>query len=182
VNQQERRRARTVEDGPLQCGAKAPSFSLLDDRGKRLSLSDLEGRWIVLYFYPKDNTAGCTREAIAFRDAGAKLKRARAVVLGVSRDSVDSHSKFKQRHGLEFTLLSDPTTSTHKAYGAYGQKVMYGKKTEGALRTTVLIRPDGTVARVFPKVRVDGHVDAVLTALDEESRRDESSRSRAERT
>ncbi len=162
--------ARGRRAGMTLPGTEAPLFSLLDDRGKRLSLDDLEGKWVIVYFYPKDNTPGCTREAIQFRDAGPKFKRAGAVVLGVSRDSVESHVKFKQKHQLDFSLLCDPTTDTHKAYGAYGEKVMYGKKILGALRTTVLIRPDGIVARVFSNVKVDGHVDAVLKALEDESK------------
>lgn len=155
--------------GALAPGVKAPSFSLLDDQGKRISLDDLEGKWVIAYFYPKDNTPGCSREASAFQAAAAEFEQRGAVVLGISRDSIESHAKFKTKLQLGFPLLSDGTTETHKAYGAFGEKVMYGKKTEGALRTTVIIRPDGTVARVFRSVKVDGHVDAVLRALDEES-------------
>ena len=151
----------------LCAGDRAPRISLEDDEGNARSLDDFAGQWIVLYFYPKDNTPGCTREAQAFRDAAPELARLKAVVVGVSRDSVASHAKFKEKFELPFPLLSDPTTETHTAYGAFGEKVMYGKAVTGALRTTVLIRPDGTVARVFRNVKVDGHVEAVLKALRE---------------
>jgi peroxiredoxin Q/BCP len=133
----------------------------------KVSLADLVGKWVVLYFYPKDNTPGCTREAVGFQEAQAAFKRAGAVVVGISRDSVESHVRFKQTSGLDFVLLSDPTAATHEAYGAFGEKNLYGKKTIGAIRTTVLVRPDGTIARVFPNVKVNGHTEAVLHALDE---------------
>lgn len=168
MNQREQDREPNRRTASLQIGSKAPSFCLSDDRGKRISQSDLEGRWVALYFYPRDNTSGCTREAIAFRDASGQFKRAGALIVGISRDSVDSHARFRAKHNLDFPLLSDPTTDTHKAYGAFGPKVMYGKRSEGPTRTTVLIRPDGTIARVFDRVKVDGHTEAVLKALAEE--------------
>ena len=145
----------------------APRFSLPSDSGEEVSLRDLEGKWVVLYFYPKDHTSGCTREAIAFEAAAATLRKKGAVVLGVSRDTVASHCSFKEKQGLKFPLLSDPTADAHKRYGAFGDKMMYGKKVTGAIRTTALIRPDGTLARLFSNVKVDGHVDAVLRAIDE---------------
>ncbi len=154
--------------GVLARGAKAPSFSLLDAHGERLALHDLEGKWVVAYFYPKDNTPGCSREAAAFQAAAAEFARRNAVVVGISRDSVESHAKFKAKLELGFALLSDPTAEAHQAYGAFGEKTMYGKTTVGALRTTVVIRPNGKVARVFARVKVDGHAEAVLRALDEE--------------
>lgn len=137
------------------------------DSGEKMSLGDFAGRWLVLYFYPRDNTPGCTREALAFRDAAAAFAKRGATVVGVSRDSIQSHCKFRDAQGLTFPLLSDPDARVHAAYGAYGDKMMYGKKVTGALRTTVLIAPNGTVARVFPNVKVDGHADAVLAAIDE---------------
>ena len=152
--------------GP-KVGSPAPSFSLPADGGGEVSLAGHKGKWVVLYFYPRDNTPGCTREAIAFEGAAAALKQRGAVVLGVSRDSIASHCGFKEKQGLRFPLLSDPDSKVHKLYGAYGDKVMYGKKVTGALRTTAIIAPDGKLARVFSNVKVDGHADAVLAAIDE---------------
>jgi peroxiredoxin Q/BCP len=152
--------------GP-KVGAPAPSFSLPADSGGEVSLAALKGKWVVLYFYPRDNTPGCTRQAIAFEGAAAALKQRGAVVLGVSRDSIASHCGFKDKQGLRFPLLSDPESKVHKLYGAYGDKVMYGKTVTGALRTTVIITPDGKVAKIFSNVKVDGHADTVLAAVDE---------------
>jgi len=153
-------------DSP-KIGAAAPAFSLPSDSNPKVSLGDYKGKWVVLYFYPKDHTPGCTREAIGFEAAAAALSKKGAVVLGVSRDSVASHCSFKEKQSLKFPLLSDPTVEVHKRYGAYGDKMMYGKKVTGAIRTTAVIRPDGTLARLFSNVKVDGHVDAVLRAIDE---------------
>jgi peroxiredoxin Q/BCP len=149
----------------VQVGRKAPEFKLESSEGGTVSLSDFKGKTVVLYFYPKDNTPGCTREAEGFRDAASKLKRKGAVVLGVSRDSINSHCSFRDKFDLNFPLLSDPDGKTIRAYGAWGEKNMYGKKTEGLIRTTVIIGPDGTVTKVFPRVKVDGHVDKVLEAI-----------------
>ena len=149
----------------LKEGTKAPVFTLESDDGSKVSLADLKGKKVVLYFYPRDNTPGCTIEAQGFRDAAAKLKKKGAVVLGVSRDSIASHCKFRDQHGLNFRLLSDPDAKAIKAYGAWGEKNMYGKKTEGILRTTMIIDEEGKVAKVFPKVKVARHVDEVLAAL-----------------
>ena len=146
-------------------GAKAPAFTLESDDGDEVSLADLKGKKVVLYFYPRDNTPGCTVEAQGFRDAAATLKKKGAVVLGVSRDSIASHCRFRDQHGLNFRLLSDPEAKAIKAYGAWREKNMYGKKTEGILRTTVIIDEDGKVTKVFPKVKVAGHVDDVLASL-----------------
>jgi peroxiredoxin Q/BCP len=159
----------TTKGGPAKpkVGAPAPSFSLAADSGGEIGLAGQKGKWVVLYFYPKDNTPGCTREAIAFEAAAGALKKRGAVVLGVSRDSVKSHCGFKEKQGLRFPLLSDPDSKVHKLYGAYGDKMMYGKKITGALRTTALIGPDGKLARLFSSVKVDGHADAVLAAIDE---------------
>jgi peroxiredoxin Q/BCP len=154
----------------LKLGAPAPPFSLASDAGNNISLSDYGGKWVVLYFYPKDHTPGCTREAVAFESAGAVLADEGAVVVGVSRDSVATHCSFKAKQALRFPLLSDPSSQVHKLYGAYGQKMMYGKSITGALRTTVVIRPDGTVARLFQNVKVDGHADKVLAAIREDKK------------
>ena len=150
----------------LEEGKKAPGFSLPSSEGGKLKLKDLEGKTVVLYFYPKDDTPGCTREAQGFRDVARKLRSRDAVVVGVSRDSLDRHAKFIEKYDLNFPLLSDPDAEVHQKYGAWGEKNMYGKKTVGPLRTTVVIGPDGKVVKVFPKVKVDGHVEKVLAAID----------------
>ena len=146
-------------------GTKAPAFTLEADDGGKVSLGELKGRKVVLYFYPRDNTPGCTLEAQGFRDAAAKLKKKGAVVLGVSRDSLASHCKFRDQHGLNFRLLSDPEAKAIKAYGAWGEKNMYGKKMLGIIRTTVLVDDQGVVRKIYPKVKVAGHVDDVVAAL-----------------
>ena len=149
----------------LEEGKKAPAFTLASSGGEKVSLGDFKGQKVILYFYPKDDTPGCTREAEGFRAALPKIKKKNAVVLGVSRDSVESHCKFIDKYGLNFPLLSDPDGKVLRAYGAWGEKNMYGKKTEGVLRTTVIIDGEGKVEKVFPRVKVDGHVDKVLAAL-----------------
>ena len=159
-------RVETSAKGGPKVGSPAPSFSLPADSGGEVTLTGQKGKWVVLYFYPRDNTPGCTREAIAFQGAAAALKQRGAVVLGVSRDSIASHCGFKEKQGLRFPLLSDPDSKVHKLYGAYGDKMMYGKKVTGALRTTALIAPDGKLHRLFSNVKVDGHADAVLAAID----------------
>jgi peroxiredoxin Q/BCP len=148
-------------------GKKAPAFKLPGSSGKTLGLADFAGLKLVIYFYPRDNTPGCTTEALGFRDAAAALKKLGAAVVGVSKDSVDSHCKFIGKHTLGFELLSDPDGAIIEKYGAWGEKNMYGKKSMGIVRTTVLIDADGVVRKVFPKVKVAGHVDAVLAALAE---------------
>jgi peroxiredoxin Q/BCP len=166
----------------LSEGDKAPTFELAsdedggDERGSRFSLTEAlrqEGRQggqasgssVVLYFYPKDNTPGCTREAQAFSEAKRKLAAAGATVVGVSKDSIKSHCGFRAKYALTFPLLSDPDLTVHRAYGAYGEKTMYGKKVMGVIRSTFLIGPDGKVVKAWRGVKVDGHVDAVLAAL-----------------
>jgi len=154
----------------LQTGRKAPAFTLDADDGTRVSLRDFAGSTLVLYFYPRDDTPGCTREACAFSSALPQLQRLRGLqvaVVGVSRDTVASHQRFRAKYGLKFPLLSDPTTAMMQRYGVWKEKTLYGRKSLGVERTTVIIGPDGTVQRIFPKVRVDGHVDAVLAALKE---------------
>ena len=149
----------------IEEGKKAPAFKLVGDDGEKHSLSDYAGKNVVLYFYPKDNTPGCTLQAQAFNAALPKLAKLGAVVLGVSKDSTASHCKFRDKYGLKFPLLSDPEGTTIEKYGAWGEKNMYGKKMMGIIRTTVIIGKDGKVAKVFPKVKVAGHVEAVLEAL-----------------
>jgi peroxiredoxin Q/BCP len=151
----------------LEVGKRAPAFSLESAEGGKVALKDLKGKNVVVYFYPRDNTPGCTLEAQDFQKNLAKLKKKNAVVLGVSADSIASHCKFRDKYDLAFQLLSDPDHETIEAYGAWGEKSLYGKKSIGIIRTTVVIDSDGKVKKVFPKVKVNGHVDAVLAALDE---------------
>ena len=153
----------------LKEGDKAPAFSLDSDSGKKISLSDFRGKTLVLYFYPRDNTPGCTREAIAFSGAREAFAKVGATVVGVSKDSVASHAKFREQHDLSIPLISDPDLSLHKAFGAFGEKVMYGKKVEGVIRSTFVIDGSGTITRVFPSVKVDGHEEKVLSAIAEAS-------------
>ena len=150
----------------LKPGTKAPSFSLLSDGGEQISLKALQGRKVVLYFYPKDDTSGCTVEACEFRDRWAEVKRRGATVLGVSPDPVSAHDKFKRKYALPFPLLSDPDHSVAEAYGAWGDKSMYGRKYKGILRTTFVLDEAGRVLRVFEKVKPRGHAAEVLAALE----------------
>jgi peroxiredoxin Q/BCP len=147
-------------------GDKAPSFTLETDSGERVSLRDYADKTLVLYFYPKDSTPGCTREAQAFSESRRAIEKAGGAVLGVSRDSVKSHCSFRDKYGLTIPLASDPDLTVHKAYGAWGNKKLYGREFEGCIRTTFLVK-GGRVARVFPNVKVDGHADAVLSAIAE---------------
>lgn len=148
----------------LTVGAYAPDFELQSTDGV-VSLAALRGSRVVLYFYPKDDTPGCTREACAFRDNMKRLENHDAVVLGISKDSVDSHGHFRGKYELPFTLASDPGNSVATAYGAFGPKVMYGKQVMGTIRSTFLIDADGRIERIWSPVKVDGHVDQVLAAL-----------------
>jgi peroxiredoxin Q/BCP len=149
----------------LKEGDKAPPFNLESDAGGRLSLRDFADKTLVLYFYPRDNTPGCTREAQAFTAAKRAIETAGGVVVGVSRDSLKSHQSFRQKCALGIALVSDPDLAVHRAYGAWGEKVMYGKKVEGPIRSTFLIGADGKIEKVWPKVKVDEHVEEVLAAL-----------------
>jgi len=149
----------------LREGEKAPAFELESDRGMRRSSADFKGKRYVVYFYPRDNTPGCTLEAIDFTRAKAKFDALGVPVLGVSKDSVKSHCGFRDKHSLGIELLSDPELVTHKAFGAFGEKTMYGKKVEGTIRSTFIVGTDGKIERVFPSVKVAGHADAVLAAL-----------------
>ncbi|MES2503840.1 MAG: peroxiredoxin [Myxococcota bacterium] len=141
----------------LKEGMKAPAFKELEKHS---------GQWVVLYFYPKDDTPGCTREACSFRDLSKDFHKHNAVIYGVSRDDHDSHEAFKSKYELPFPLLSDPDLKLHRAYGAYGEKTSYGKTSMGVIRSTVLIDPKGHIAKIWPNVKVDGHVEKVLAAID----------------
>jgi peroxiredoxin Q/BCP len=147
-------------------GKKAPAFSLDGSDGKRHSLDDYKGKTVVLYFYPKDSTPGCTKEACGFRDLTLKLKKSAVVVLGVSKDSVESHRKFSASYDLPFTLLSDPKAEVMKKYGAFGKKMMYGREVEGTIRSTVIIGPKGDVVKHWPTLkRAEAHPGEVMAFL-----------------
>jgi peroxiredoxin Q/BCP len=150
----------------IEPGVKAPAFTATTDSGKKIKLSDFKGKLVVLYFYPKDDTPGCTKEACAFRDANDALQKRGAVVLGVSPDDEKSHAKFRDKFSLNFPLLADPDHAIADAYGAWREKNMYGKKSMGVQRSTYLIDKDGKVAKVWKRVSVDGHDAAVLEAID----------------
>ena len=149
----------------LKVGEKAPTFTLVDDSGKKVSLKDFKGKKVVLYFYPKDLTPGCTVEACDFRDISALLKKKKAVVLGVSKDSVTLHGKFRDKHELNFPLLSDEDGKVCEAYGVWQEKSMYGKKYMGIARTTFIIGTTGKIENIFEKVKVKGHTEEVLENL-----------------
>lgn len=150
----------------IEEGKKAPAFTLDSSEGGKVKLKDQAGKWVVIYFYPRDMTPGCTTEAQDFRDAAKALEKHEAVVFGVSKDSIESHCKFRDKHDLNFALLSDPDGKVIEKYGAWGEKNMYGRKSMGIIRSTVIIDPAGKVRKIFPKVRVKGHVEKVLEALD----------------
>ena len=145
-------------------GAKAPAFELPRDGGGNVSLEDFKGKKLVIYFYPKADTPGCTRESIDFSKLRAEFQKAGAEILGVSADLVAAQDKFKKKHGLKIALLSDETHKILEAYGVWGKKSMYGRTYMGVTRTTFLIGPDGRIARIWPKVRVDGHAAEALAA------------------
>ena len=148
----------------LEVGHKAPAFKLPSDGGGELSLASLKGRKVVLYFYPKDDTSGCTQEAIDFNGLKAQFAKADTEIIGVSPDSVKSHDKFKAKHELGFTLVSDESKAMLEAYGVWVEKSMYGRKYMGVERTTILIGADGKIAQIWRKVKVPGHAKEVLSA------------------
>ena len=151
----------------IEVGKKAPAFALESSDGGKVKLADLAGKIVVVYFYPRDNTPGCTLEAQAFTAATPALAKLGATVLGVSKDSIASHCKFRDKYSLSFPLLTDADGKVMETYGAWGDKVMYGKKMKGIIRSTVLIDKTGKVARHWPKVSVKGHVDEVVAAVEE---------------
>ncbi len=149
----------------LTVGAKAPAFSLQDQSGKTISLADLKGKTIVLYFYPKDDTPGCTTEACTYRDEYAEFKKKGVVILGVSPDDAESHAKFAEKFSLQFPLLADEGHKLAEAYGTWVEKSMYGKNYMGVERSTFVIDPDGKLAAIYRKVKAGEHVADVLAAL-----------------
>jgi thioredoxin-dependent peroxiredoxin len=149
----------------IEEGTPAPEFSLTSDAGETVSLASLRGKPVVLYFYPKDDTPGCTKQACGIRDAWGEFERKGAVVLGISPDSEASHAKFKAKYGLPFPLLADPGHATAAAYGVWVEKSMYGKKYMGTERSTFVIAADGTIRKVLRKVKPATHADDVLAAL-----------------
>jgi peroxiredoxin Q/BCP len=146
----------------VKAGQAAPAFKLQDDQGNWVSLSDFLGGHVVLYFYPKDDTPGCTTEACGFRDQSREFRTRGIAIVGVSADSVESHQKFKEKFHLDFPLLSDPDKKVLKAYGVWKEKAMYGKKYMGIERTTIIIDEHGNIEKVFPKVKVTGHVKDIF--------------------
>ena len=159
----------------LEIGNKAPDFNLPDENGKMVSLSDYAGKWLVVYFYPKDDTPGCTKEACDFTDSMNDFSGLNASVVGISRDDADAHQKFIAKYNLNLTLLSDPDHVVHEAYGAWGIKVNYGKEIEGVIRSTFIVSPEGEIAALWRKVNVrvelkNGvvkHADKVREKLEE---------------
>jgi len=150
---------------PIAAGQLAPDFTLPTDTGDALTLSSLRGQWVVLYAYPKDDTSGCTTEACEFRDLFPKFKKGKAVILGISPDSVKSHQKFKAKYELPFTLLADEEKVALQAYDIWKEKSMYGRKYMGVERTTFVIDPDGRIARVFEKVKPAGPAEEVIDSI-----------------
>ena len=149
----------------LQEGMQAPAFTLADKDGRRVSLSDFLGKKVVLYFYPKDNTPGCTRQACAFAAAYSEFEKKNAVVIGISKDSVASHEKFAEKYNLPFILLSDPELHAIQAYGVWQEKKLYGKTSIGVVRTTFIIDEQGKIIKVMPKVKPDTNAAEVLDIL-----------------
>lgn len=149
----------------VQAGDRAPDFTATTTTGKTISLADLHGRNVILYFYPKDDTPGCTKEACGFRDQWANFERVNAVVLGVSTDSLKSHQKFTEKFNLPFPLLADEDQQIVTAYGVWGKKKFMGREYMGTHRTTFLIGPDGRIKKIWQKVKPEGHVAEVLAAL-----------------
>ena len=154
----------------LEIGDKAPSFTLPQTADKDVSLSDYKGRYIVLYFYPKDNTPGCTKQACGFRDDLPQFDKLDATVIGISKDSLKKHHNFTDKHDLNFPILSDENGTVCEDYGVWVEKNLYGRKYMGIERTTFLIDPDGVIQDIWRKVKVNGHIDAVRTALEDKKK------------
>lgn len=149
----------------LEAGMKAPDFTLNDKNGNAVSLSDFKGRKVVLYFYPRDNTPGCTRQACAFTGLYGEFKKKNVEVIGISKDSVASHAKFSEKHGLDFVLLSDPELIAIQAYGVWQEKKLYGKVSMGVVRTTFIIDENGNIEKVMPKVKPDTNAAEILAEI-----------------
>jgi len=152
---------------PISAGGQAPDFTLSDDEGRMHTLSDYRGKPVVLYFYPKDNTSGCTKEACGFRDDYSAYQDVGVTILGVSPDSSKSHANFRDKYELPFTLLADPDREVIKMYGAWGLKKLYGREYEGVMRTTFLIGEDGNILKVFEKVKPANHSAEILAVLED---------------
>ena len=152
----------------LEVGNKAPSFTLMGDDGKECSLEEYKGKKVLLYFYPKDNTPGCTKEACSLRDWNSEIIKRGVTIMGVSKDSIQSHNKFRDKHGLNFILLSDPEKTVHMAYDAWGEKKLYGKVSLGTIRKTFLIDENGSIEKIWNKVAVATHGEDVVKYLDKE--------------
>ena len=150
----------------LNVGMNAPDFCLYDAQGNEVSLSDFRGKKVVVYFYPKDNTPGCTRQACAFRDAYDGFKKSNVVVIGISKDSIKSHSNFALKHGLNFILLSDPDLKVIQAYDVWKEKKLYGKVSMGVVRSTYIINEEGIIEKVFEKAKPDTNAQEILDYLD----------------
>jgi thioredoxin-dependent peroxiredoxin len=148
-----------------EAGDKAPAFSLPDQDGKSVALKDLKGKPAIIYFYPADDTPGCTKEACQFNDNLTAFKRSGVTVIGISPDNAAKHQRFREKYGLKFSLLSDPAHSVMEAYGAWGEKTLYGKKTTGVIRSTFLVNDKGVISRAWYNVRADGHAEKVLEEL-----------------
>ncbi|MSR87672.1 MAG: thioredoxin-dependent thiol peroxidase [Candidatus Zambryskibacteria bacterium] len=165
----------------IRVGLKAPDFSLPDQNGKVHKLSTYKGKWVLLYFYPKDDTPGCTIEACTIRDQFQDFKKIKAVVLGVSKDSVESHKKFADTYKLPFTILSDEDKKIIKKYGVWGEKILYGKKYVGVNRTSFLIGPDGKVKKVYQNVKPPKHAEEVLRDIKEKEKIDVKAKSKRQK-
>lgn len=150
----------------LKLGQAAPAFSLLSQDNEKISLKDFKGKAVILYFYPKDDTPGCTQETCDFQDNFKQFSKLNAIVLGLSKDSTESHKKFRKKYGIKFTLLSDEKLSVIKKYGVWKEKSLYGRKYMGIERTTFLIDQKGKIAKIYPKVKVTGHVAEVMRDLE----------------
>ena len=155
----------------VEVGDLAPKFCLPSSNQSEVCLNSYEGKWVVLYFYPKDNTSGCTREAVDFTSHIEAFHSLYAEIIGISKDSTESHRKFSEKHGLKITLLSDADHKVMEAYGVWALKKMYGKESYGVVRSTFLIDPHGKIARIWRAVKVSGHVEAVFKALNEQNKR-----------
>jgi len=149
----------------LQEGQDAPDFTLQASDGNDVSLSQFKGQTVILYFYPRDNTSGCTKQACSFRDDMNLYTEKAAIILGVSKDSIKSHNNFIEKHNLPFILLSDPEKEVLQLYGVWQEKTMYGKKAMGVVRSTFVIDPEGKIKKIFSKVKVDGHSEKVLESI-----------------
>ena len=154
-----------MENKEIKEGMPAPDFELEGTEGSKIKLNNYIGKWVVLYFYPKDNTPGCTKEACSFRDSNTEFSSLNAVIIGISFDNIKSHQKFKEKLGLPFILLTDEDKKVSELYGTFAEKNLYGRKFFGIVRSTFLIDPEGKIKKIWRKVKVDGHIEDVLNHL-----------------